>query len=175
MAAPPQRARRFDPAPKPVVDDPTRQYPQISPQRGVNMDGTAVLLPLRPPHHEPRALVAGGNAGGSNLKTAEWIDLSVAAPAWQALPDMTVARDKVSSVLLPDGRVAILGGFETPPDGGPVEIFDPEDPTSGFELGPNMKHIRGYHSAAILLPDGSVIMGGRSQRRHHAERTLPAL
>jgi Galactose oxidase-like, Early set domain len=47
-----------------------------------------------------------------------------------------------------------------PPDGGPVEIFDPEDPMSGFQLGPNMKYPRGYHSAAILLPDGSVIMGG---------------
>src|SRR5215470_7891275 len=73
---------------------------------------------------------------------------------------MNVARDKVNSVLLPDGRVLILGGVEMPPDGGPVEIFDPEDPTSGFQLGPNMKHARGYHSAAILLPDGSVIMGG---------------
>ena len=73
---------------------------------------------------------------------------------------MNVARDKVNSVLLPDTRVLILGGYETPPDGGPVEIFDPDDPTSGFQLGPNMKYARGYHSAAILLPDGSVIMGG---------------
>jgi hypothetical protein len=29
-----------------------------------------------------------------------------------------------------------------------------------FQLGPNMKHVRGYHSAALLLPDGSVVMGG---------------
>jgi FtsP/CotA-like multicopper oxidase with cupredoxin domain len=160
VAGPQKPARRFDPAANPVVDDPARQYDQISPQRGVNMDGTAVLLPLRPPNYEPRVMVAGGNSGGTNLKTAEWIDLSVASPVWQALPDMIVARDKVNSVLLPDGRVAILGGVETPPDGGPAEIFDPDDPASGFELGPNMKHIRGYHSAAILLPDGSVVMGG---------------
>ncbi len=110
----------------------------------------------------------GGTSRGANwvpsemgaLQSAEWIDLSVAAPAWQALPDMNVARDKVNSVLLPDGRVLIVGGFEAPPDGGPAEIFDPEDPSSGFQLGPNMQHARGYHSAAILLPDGSVIMGG---------------
>jgi hypothetical protein len=53
-----------------------------------------------------------------------------------------------------------MGGYETPPDGGPVEIFDPEDPAAGFQIGPNMKHPRGYHSAAILMPDGSVVMGG---------------
>jgi plastocyanin len=169
IAGPQKPARRFNPAASPVVDNPALQYNQLAnPQRGVNMDGTAVLLPLRPPHYEPRVLVAGGTSNGANwssseagaLKTAEWIDLSVAAPGWQALPDMNVARDKVNSVLLPDGRVLILGGVETPPDGGPVEIFDPEDPASGFQLGPNMKYPRGYHSAAILLPDGSVIMGG---------------
>jgi plastocyanin len=168
IAGPQKPARRFDPAATPVIDDPARQYNQISPQRGVNMDGSAVLLPLRPPNYDPRVLVVGGTNHGASwspteagaLTTAEWIDLSVAAPAWQALPDMNVARDKVNSVLLPDGRVLVLGGFETPPDGGPVEIFDPEDPASGFQLGPNMKHARGYHSAAILLPDGSVIMGG---------------
>ena len=30
-----------------------------------------------------------------------------------------------------DGRVLILGGYENPPDGGPVEIFDPGG--SGFD------------------------------------------
>jgi FtsP/CotA-like multicopper oxidase with cupredoxin domain len=166
VAGPQKPSRRFDPTATPVGG---QHYDQIYPQqRGVNMDGTAVLLPLRPPNYEPRVLVAGGTDRGANwsaselgaLQSAEWIDLSAAAPAWQALPDMNVPRDKVNSVLLPDGRVLILGGYETPPDGGPVEIFDPEDPTSGFQLGPNMKYARGYHSAAILLPDGSVIMGG---------------
>jgi plastocyanin len=169
IAGPQKPARRFDPAANPVVDDPARQYNQLAnPQRGVNMDGTAVLLPLKPPHYEPRVFVAGGTSNGAAwtageagaLRSAEWIDLSVPAPAWQALPDMNVARDKVNSVLLPDGRVLIVGGFETPPDGGPAEIFDPQDPGSGFLLGPNITHPRGYHSAAILLPDGSVIVGG---------------
>jgi plastocyanin len=169
IAGPQKPARRFNPSATPIVDDPAKQYNQLTPlQRGVNMDGTAVLLPLRSPHYEPRVLIAGGTSRGANwvpsemgaLQSAEWIDLSVAAPAWQALPDMNVARDKVNSVLLPDGRVLILGGVEMPPDGGPIEIFDPEDPTSGFQLGPNMKYARGYHSAAILLPDGSVVMGG---------------
>jgi FtsP/CotA-like multicopper oxidase with cupredoxin domain len=169
IAGPQKPARRFDPTANPVVDNPALQYNQLAnPQRGVNMDGTAVLLPLKPPGYEPRVLVAGGTSNGAAwsageagaLQTAEWIDLSVAAPAWQALPNMNVPRDKVNSVLLPDGRVLVVGGFETPPDGGPAEIFDPEDPQSGFLIGPNLKHARGYHSAAILLPDGSIIVGG---------------
>ena len=73
---------------------------------------------------------------------------------------MNVPRDKLNSVLLPDGRVLILGGIETLVDGGPAEIFDPEDPAAGFLVGPSMKYKRGYHSSAILLPDGSVIVGG---------------
>lgn len=159
IAGPQKPARRFDPSAAAIVDDPAKQYNQISSQRGVNMDGTAVLLPLKPPHYEPRVLNLGGIAADAQ-QTAEWIDLSVATPAWQALPNMNVPRDKVNSVLLPDGRVLIAGGIETLPDGGPAEIFDPQDPTTGFQLGPNMKHVRGYHSAAILLADGSVIMGG---------------
>ena len=73
---------------------------------------------------------------------------------------MNVPRDKLNSVLLPDGRVLIVGGIETLVDGGPAEIFDPEDPAAGFEVGPSMRYKRGYHSSAILLPDGSVIVGG---------------
>ena len=38
-----------------------------------------------------------------------------------------------------------------------------------------MKHPRGYHSAAILLPDGSVIMGGDPNGGIDAERALSAL
>jgi plastocyanin len=166
IAGPQKPARRFNPAANPVVD---QQFNQLTAQqRGINMDGTAVLLPLRPPNYEARVLIAGGTSQGANwtaaetdpLASAEWIDLSVVSPAWQALPDMNVARRHLNSVLLPDGRILMLGGLELPPDGGPVEIFDPEDSALGFQIGPNMKYARGYHSSAILLPDGSVVMGG---------------
>jgi plastocyanin len=178
IAGPQKPARRFDHNAAPIIDNPANQYNQIASQRGVNMDGTAVLLPLRPPNYEPRVLVLGGSAADAQ-QTAEWIDLSAAHPDWEALPNLNVPRDKVNSVLLPDGRVMIAGGILTLSDGGPAELFDPEDPTSGFEIGPNMKHIRGYHSAAILLPDGSVIMGGdanggREGRNTPNERYLPS-
>lgn len=159
IAGPQEPARRFDPTAAVIVDDPLKRFQQVFPQRGVNMDGTAVLLPMRPPDYAPRVLIAGGNAAATG-QSAEWIHLAAATPVWEALPNMNVARDKVNSVLLPDGRVFIAGGIENLPDGGPSEIFDPEDPSAGFELGPNMKFRRAYHSAAILLADGSVVVGG---------------
>ena len=72
-------------------------------------------------------------------------------------------RSKPNSVILPDGRIFVAGGvLDGDPDGGPAEIFDPDepDPMNAWFTGASMKYSRGYHSSAILLPDGSVLMGG---------------
>jgi FtsP/CotA-like multicopper oxidase with cupredoxin domain len=161
VAGPQRPSRRFDWTATPIVDDPAKRWDFTIPvDRGVNMDGTAVLLPLEPPDYKPRVLVAGGLPMEAQ-QTTEWIDLSAVAPSWQALPNLNVPRDKLNSVLLPDGHIFVAGG--TPysiADGGPAELFDPEDPTAGWQMGPSMKYPRRYHSAAILLADGSVLMGG---------------
>lgn len=161
IAGPQKPARRFDWTVTPVPDPVANQFNQVFPQRGVNMDGTAVLLPLRPPNYEPRVLIAGGN-GPAVQQSAEWIDLSAATPAWQSLaPGLNIPRDKLTSVLLPDGQVIVVGGaVGALPDGGPVETFDPENPAAGFRSGPSMAQKRDYHSAALLLADGSVLVGG---------------
>jgi hypothetical protein len=58
VAGPQKPARRFDPTATPIIDDPARRYDQVNPQRGVNMDGTAVLLPLPARPHRRRDDVA---------------------------------------------------------------------------------------------------------------------
>jgi hypothetical protein len=75
--------------------------------------------------------------------------------------------------LLPDGRVFLAGGIDGP-DGGPTEIFDPSNPAAGWELCATMKHPRGYHSSAILLADGSVLMGGDRPNAWKSGETLPS-
>jgi plastocyanin len=122
--------------------------------------GTSVLCILRPPDYRPVVFIMGGNTP-STEKTAETIDLSVAVPAWSALPDLNVPRpDQFTATLLPDGRVFIAGGVTGGPDGGICEIFDPKNPGAGWVAGPAMKYVRSYHSSFLLLTDGSVLAGG---------------
>jgi FtsP/CotA-like multicopper oxidase with cupredoxin domain len=136
-------------------------FPTLAGERSTGGEkGTSVLLPLRAPTYAPSVMVLGGDPAPAQ-KTAEIIDLSTGAPAWKALPELNVARpEQVNSVLLPDGRVFVAGGTFAGADGGPCEILDSQSPEDGWQLGPNMTYTRGYHSAAILLSDGSVLMGG---------------
>jgi FtsP/CotA-like multicopper oxidase with cupredoxin domain len=159
IAGPTGMTHRFNPiAP---ADDPTKRWPTIAGNRSTGGEkGTSVLLPLLPPNYEPRILIAGGNLAPAQ-QTAELMDLSAAVPAWTSLPNMNFPRpEQFTAVLLPDGTVMIAGGVFTEADGGPTEIFDPNDAAAGWRLCPSMKCKRGYHSSNILLPDGSVLMGG---------------
>jgi FtsP/CotA-like multicopper oxidase with cupredoxin domain len=159
IAGPTGVTRRFDWTANPIVDDPAQTWPTIGGNRSTGGEkGTSVLLPLRPPNYEARALIAGGNTG-TTQQTAEIIDLSAPTPVWTSVPNLNQPRpEQVNSVLLPDGRIFLAGGV--PGSGGPVEIFDSTNPTAAWQLGPVMAHARGYHSSAILLADGSVLMGG---------------
>jgi hypothetical protein len=122
--------------------------------------GSSVLLLLRPPDYKPVVYIMGGNTPTTE-KTAEMIDLSALTPAWASPPDLAFPRPaQFTATLLPDGRVFVAGGISTGPDGGPCEIFDPRNPGAGWVTGPNMKHVRTYHSSFILLQDGSVLGGG---------------
>ena len=78
--------------------------------------------------------------------------------------DMAYARVFGNSVVLPDGKVLVLGGQQHPQaftDTGAV--FSPElwDPATGaFTVMAPETIPRTYHSVAVLLPDGRVFSGG---------------
>ena len=136
-------------------------WPTLAGNRSTSGEkGTSVLLTLKPPNHDVKVIIAGGNLAAAE-KTAEIIDLSDPSPAWASLPDLNVARaQQFTSVLLPDGRVFIAGGISGGADGGPCEIYDPENPGDGWVLGPTMQHARTYHSSIVMLLDGSILAGG---------------
>jgi len=103
-------------------------------------------------------VIAGGDPASAQ-QTSEMIDLSDAAPAWKALPNLNQPRmHQVNSVLMPDSRVFLAGGI--PNIGGPAEILDTKNLAAGWVPCAAMKYSRGYHSTAILLADGSILMGG---------------
>lgn len=105
--------------------------------------------------------VGGGNPPAA---TAEVIDLTAATPAWKATGSMHFARRQHNAVILPDGKVFIsggssAGGFDTSTS--PVLPTEMWDPTTGhFTVMASIAVYRGYHSTALLLPDGRVLSAG---------------
>jgi len=141
-------------------------------------EGTCVLLP---PAQDGKILVLGGArmtgdnhahitpyaplTVGSQPKSAHILDtLSVGGPSYIDLPDMTHARINVNPIILPDSTVLIIGGhdhhkWETGSTVSKIcEIFNPT--TNSFSVVDSLTEPRTYHSAALLLTDGSVMVAG---------------
>jgi hypothetical protein len=126
---------------------------------GFRSGGTSVLMPLQPPDYRPKVLIIGGGEPATN--TAEIIDLTDPNPSWQFTSPMNSARRNLNAVLLPDGKILVVGGNATGQAENPVlqaELFDPV--TETWTEVASMQRPRGYHSAAMLLPDGRVTVGG---------------
>jgi hypothetical protein len=132
---------------------------------GLRTYGTAVM------YAPGKILIAGGgdvNNGNTPNDDAtnavEVIDLNAATPAWRNVPSMALARRQLDSTVLPDGKVLITGGtgiagFNN--EANPVlpsEMFDPV--TETWATVAAMQVPRGYHSTALLLPDGRVLSAG---------------
>ncbi|MGC2696262.1 MAG: carboxypeptidase regulatory-like domain-containing protein [Candidatus Angelobacter sp.] len=96
--------------------------------------------------------------------TAEVIDLNAATPAWKYTGSMHYPRRQNNAVILPNGKVLIVGGssgsgFDN--SGTPVLPTEMWDPATGqFTVMASIATYRGYHSTAILLPDGRVLSAG---------------
>ena len=106
------------------------------------------------------------DVGGSDppTATAEIIDLGAVSPAWALTGSMHFARRQHNAVVLPDGNVFIVGGSSGPGFDDstnpvlPTEMWDPA--TGQFTVMPSIAVYRGYHSTAMLLPDGRVLSAG---------------
>jgi len=112
-----------------------------------------------------RVMLIGGYTGGSSLPTnsAEIIDFSATSPAWTIVPHMAFRRMELNAVVLPTGKLLVIGG-KSSANGSPdqpvliPEIFDP-DTQAWDSLAPHQIP-RMYHSTAILLPDARVLAAG---------------
>jgi galactose oxidase len=98
------------------------------------------------------------------------IDISAgpgSTPKVTQLTPMSYERAFSNSVVLPNGSVVVIGGQSIPePFTDSAAIMVPEiwNPlTQAFSLLNPMQTPRTYHSTAILLPDGTVFVGGGGQ------------
>jgi hypothetical protein len=109
-----------------------------------------------------KVLIVGGS--DPPTATAEIIDLNATTPAWKFTGAMHSARRQHNAVILPDGKVLIVGGSSgsgfdnssTPVL--PTEMWNPA--TGVFTTMASIATYRGYHSTALLLPDGRVLSAG---------------
>ena len=113
--------------------------------------------------YEPgKVLIVGGNP---TTATAEVIDLNSANPQWQFTNPLAQARRYHNATLLPDGKVLVTGGTNAPLGMGDIsgaimaaELWDPA--TGAWTTLASMNVARMYHSTAVLLPDGRVLVAG---------------
>jgi galactose oxidase len=123
---------------------------------GYRYAGGSVLLPGL-----DKVFVAGGQDDHDARSSAEILDLAESEPEWRTTASMHTPRMHPNAVLLPDGNVLLVGGNRRHEYGQPSktpELFNPIDET-WTELAPQQAP-RGYHSTAVLLPDGRVLSAG---------------
>ena len=106
-----------------------------------------------------QVMVIGGVDVATN-GTYEILDASVLSPAgnWSApisFPDGQ-HRSLASAVLLPNGNVFVCGGIQTA--NSPCTMFDPS--ANMWSPMADLPSIRDYHSVALLLPSGQVMVAG---------------
>jgi len=144
-----------------------------------SQNSTGVLLPLLHDNgYAPRVLLAGApQAVVASLTVGSGVVNSWQATSPRKLQDPNTKkppyRNFCYATLLPTGDVVVSGGVlqgsytQDPNDkvsGGvrQVEIYHPATATTpdSWDVGATANEVRGYHSAALLLPDGSIWTAG---------------
>ena len=115
-----------------------------------------------------KILYSGGAASVTSTTPAQagsaLIDLNAATPTWQSAAPMNYARVYHTLTMLADGRVLAVGGEATSDQNQvttgvlPAEIWDPA--SGQWTAAGSMSAARNYHSTAVLMPDGTVLVAG---------------
>jgi WD40 repeat protein len=119
-------------------------------------EGTSVM-------YEPgKVLIVGG--GNPATASAEVINLNALTPRWRYTNAMLSRRRYPNATILPDGKVLVTGGSSSSAFSDPRgAVYNAEtwDPATGFwSTMAAMSVSRLYHSTALLLPDGRVLLAG---------------
>ncbi|XP_057485115.1 aldehyde oxidase GLOX-like [Actinidia eriantha] len=159
-----------------------REFPVISGEkRNYPSTGSSVLLPLKGRFPAAEVLVCGGAPNLSFTKahrmkiyveasnTCGRLRVTDSDPQW-VMEKMPMGRVMGDMILLPSGDILIINGASNGTAGwenavrpvlNPV-LYRPteSDPTKRFAVMSASTIPRLYHSTAILLPDGRILVGG---------------
>ena len=147
-----------------LLDVPNQTWTQVGGSSGV-VNGSSVM------YRPGKILYSGGtNTQDSNSPanaTTAVIDLNAQTPTWRQTSPMLHARVYHTLTMLPDGTVLAVGGEPTWGQTGTTEttggvlqseIWNPD--TETWSPAAPTATTRGYHSTAVLMPDGTVLIGG---------------
>jgi hypothetical protein len=150
-------------------------------QMGFRGSTFSAMLPLKAPYDKASFLSAGGilaptpgtvvGTPFSRINTVAIGEDGSESLSTTVTDPMNNGRWYTTGVVLPDGTVLGINGASIdevvgPGDGMPIhqaELFSP-DGNGGGSWAPvaSLSHDRTYHSTAVLLPDGRVLVGGHS-------------
>ncbi len=142
-----------------IFDPQTNLWQKVAYHENTGGGAAATLLA------DGRVLIAGGTA-----------DPAIYDPthdAWHFAGMLITPRSQAQMARLPDGRVLLIGGVAFSAGGGPVlgsaEIFDPRN-TIWLQAAP-LARAR-YNTAAVVLPDGRVLIVGGWEAYNSYEAAL---
>lgn len=158
-----------------------KEFPSIplGEPRNYPSSGSSVLLPIMDENREAEIMVCGGAPYGAHLLARQGnfvrplsscgrLKVTDLNPTW-VMEDMPTRRVMGDMVILPTGDILMINGAGLGTAGwecgrAPVRnpvIYDPsEQPDRRFTVMEASPRPRLYHSAAVLVPDGRVLVGG---------------
>ncbi len=132
-----------------------------------NYSSSSSMLPIRLPgdgwgYANGSIINVGGDPDSQLGAQVDVYDPS--ANSWRPSMAMHSERHHPSTVILPDGRILIIAGWNnemTPvKQTGYAEYVDPKNNFAISQGIAYMPETRGYHTLTLLLPDGRILLGG---------------
>jgi hypothetical protein len=109
-------------------------------------------------------IVVGGATRAGGIGSAETLSLREAVPQWRIAAPMAFGRRHCNGTLLPDGKILITGGTSSAgfnDAAGAIYAAELWDPATGqWATMASASIPRVYHSTAMLLRDGRVLVAG---------------
>ncbi len=175
----PRSARINHDAPTPAVPPWTQGWDLSSGQPGpasqLRHDGSSVLYPNLGGLNDVMVRIGGLAAGVTTTSVEACIGAGPFSGAWGNQPSLHRSRNRHNAVILPDGSVLVVGGVHQWSNGNndasinKAWVLEPEVFRNGaWSLQPAAASPRDYHSTALLLPDGRVLVAGGNNHRDPA-------